>query len=178
MESEKARVMDSKAMARAMARIGYEIIERNRGAAEVCLIGIKTRGATIAQRIAEKIGQVEGVKVPVGFLDITPYRDDLQDPQGVEDTTQLDFPVAGKTVVLVDDVIQTGRTVRAAIDAIMSRGRPRCIQLAALVDRGHRELPIRADFIGKNLPTSSDETVHVHVTEHDAEDCVAIYKKE
>jgi pyrimidine operon attenuation protein/uracil phosphoribosyltransferase len=176
-EKEKARVMDEKALQRAIARISYEIIERNRGVQDLCLVGVKTRGVHIARRIAEKIAQVEGAAVPLGILDITPYRDDLESKKGVEDTSSIDFSLTDMRIVLVDDVIHTGRTVRAAIDALMARGRPRNIQLAALVDRGHRELPIRADFIGKNLPTSSEETVRVHIMPCDGEEYVAIYTK-
>ena len=177
MHLEKTRIMDEKAMARAVARIGYEIIERNRGTEALCLVGIRTRGIYLAQRVAQKIGQVEGEQVPVGFLDITPDRDDRRGEAG-EDTTEIGFPIEGRRVVLVDDVIHTGRTVRAAIDALMARGRPQNIQLAALIDRGHRELPIRADFIGKNLPTSKSEMVRVKLRECDGEDYVAIYAEE
>lgn len=176
MGNEKACVLDEKAMARAIARIGYEIIERNRGAENVCIIGIKTRGAFIARRIADKIEQVEGARPPVGTLDITPYRDDLKDPGDVSDTSDIPFSLSDRRVVLVDDVIHTGRTVRAAIDAVLARGRPRGIQLATLIDRGHRELPIRPDFVGKNLPTSSSETVRVSVSEHDGRDYAAIFE--
>jgi pyrimidine operon attenuation protein/uracil phosphoribosyltransferase len=173
---EKAEILDAKAMARAIARISYEIIERNRGTEALCIIGVRTRGVYLAQRIARKIGEVEGTQVPVGVLDITPYRDDLQGETPTEDS-DIPFDVAGKRVVLVDDVIYTGRSVRAAIDAILSRGRPQNVQLAALIDRGHRELPIRADFIGKNLPTSREEAVQVMMTEQDGIDRVIILEQ-
>ena len=171
---EKNRVLDEQALGRAVARIGYEIIERNHGAQELALVGIRTRGVFLARRIAGRIGQVEGLQVPVGELDITPFRDDRAGNAAADDFSKIPFSIEGKRVVLVDDVLHTGRTVRAAIDALMARGRPQCIQLAALVDRGHRELPIRPDFIGKNLPTSNEETVQVHLRECDGEDYVAI----
>ncbi|MCI8622958.1 MAG: bifunctional pyr operon transcriptional regulator/uracil phosphoribosyltransferase PyrR [Provencibacterium sp.] len=174
MATEKNRALDEKALGRAVARIGYEIIERNHGVQEVVLIGIRTRGVFLAQRIAAKVSQVEGIPVPVGELDITPFRDDRERDGETADLSQIPFPITGKRVVLVDDVIHTGRTVRAAIDALMARGRPQQIQLAALIDRGHRELPIRPDFVGKNLPTSNDETIQVHLRECDGEDYAAI----
>lgn len=173
---EKAQIMDEKAMGRAIARISYEIIERNRGLQDVCIVGILRRGAVVANRLAEKLTELEGKALPCGKLDISLFRDDRQDGQKEEgDKSSLDFPVAGKVVILVDDVLYTGRSVRAAIDALMQRGRPRAIQLAALIDRGHRELPIRPDYVGKNLPTSSDEHVKVLVQEIDGEDAVRIY---
>ncbi|MDD6032642.1 MAG: bifunctional pyr operon transcriptional regulator/uracil phosphoribosyltransferase PyrR [Oscillospiraceae bacterium] len=170
--TEKALILDDKAMSRAINRISYEIVERNKGVEDLCIIGILSRGMELAQRIACKIRQVEGKSVPVGCLDITPYRDDGR--QGAADHSCIPFDIGDKRVVLVDDVIYTGRSVRAAIDALMAIGRPRCIQLAVLVDRGHRELPIRADFIGKNLPTSREENVRVFVRERDGEDKVVI----
>lgn len=170
--TEKALILDDKAMSRAINRISYEIVERNKGVEDLCIIGILSRGMELAQRIACKIRQVEGKSVPVGCLDITPYRDDGR--QGAADHSRIPFDIGDKRVVLVDDVIYTGRSVRAAIDALMAIGRPRCIQLAVLVDRGHRELPIRADFIGKNLPTSREENVRVFVRERDGEDKVVI----
>lgn len=173
---EKAEILDAKAMGRAIARISFEIIERNRGTEALCILGVRTRGAYLAQRIARKITEVEGGEIPVGVLDITPYRDDLKGEKPAEDS-HIPFDVAGKRVVLVDDVIYTGRSVRAAIDAILSRGRPQNVQLAALVDRGHRELPIRADFIGKNLPTSREEAVQVMMTEQDGIDRVVILEE-
>lgn len=172
MLKEKAEIMDENAMGRAITRISFEIIEKNKGLGNICIIGVLSRGAVLAKRIAQRVEQLEHVPVPVGYLDITPYRDDKRRSTG--DNSQIEFDVTGKKVVLVDDVIYTGRTVRAAIDALMERGRPEKIQLAALVDRGHRELPIRADFIGKNLPTSTDETVKVFVKEADGVDRVVI----
>lgn len=171
---EKAEIMDEKAISRAIARISYEIIERNHGAQGLCLIGIKRRGAVLARRIAEKIKEVEETQVELGYLDITPYRDDLIMGSTVGDTSEIPFGVAGKTVVLVDDVIFTGRSARAAIDAVMDKGRPGRLQFAVLIDRGHRELPIRADFVGKNVPTSRSESVEVLVTEYDGENRVVI----
>ncbi len=173
---EKAEIMDAKAVARAVTRIAFEIIERNRGTEGLCILGILSRGAELALRIAEKIAQVEGKTVEVGLVDITPYRDDRED-EGAQcvDLSEIGFSVTGKKIILVDDVLYTGRSARAAIDAIMSRGRPEYIQLAVLIDRGHRELPIRPDYVGKNLPTSREETVRVQVKERDGTDRVAIY---
>lgn len=168
---EKAVILDEKAMARAIARMSFEIVERNRGTEHLCIIGILRRGAVIAGRIAKKIEEIEGRPVLLGKLDITPYRDDKK---GENDLTEIPFPVQDKKIVLVDDVIFTGRSVRAAIDAIMSRGRPQSIQLAALIDRGHRELPIRPDYIGKNVPTARDEIVRVQVESYDGVNRVAI----
>lgn len=163
-------------MARAIARISYEILERNRGVEDLCVIGLLTRGADIAARIARKIQEVEGIAVEVGCLDITPYRDDR--PGGKEEgRTRIPFSVGNKRVVLVDDVIYTGRSARAAMDAVMARGRPRAVQLAVLIDRGHRELPIRADFVGKNVPTSREELVQVMVSETDGCDKVLICER-
>lgn len=175
---QKAVIMDDKAMQRAIARISYEIIERNKGAAEICVIGIMSRGIQIAQRIAKKIEEVEGRPVEIGMLDITLFRDDKLPAEGYSDRSKIPFDVTDKKVILVDDVIFTGRSVRAAIDAVMDKGRPQNIQLAVLVDRGHRELPVRADFIGKNLPTSREEQVIVSVNEVDGEDKVVIYGEE
>ena len=172
--TQKAVIMDDKAMQRAVARISYEIIERNKGVGDLCIVGIMRRGVNLAQRIAAKIEEVEGKKVPLGVLDITSHRDDRETPNDYKDQTDLPFEVVSKKLVLVDDVVYTGRSVRAAIDALMEKGRPQSIQLAVLVDRGHRELPIRADFIGKNVPTSSEEQVVVRVKEIDGEDQVAI----
>ncbi len=174
MQKIKAVIMDEKAMSRASARISYEILEQNHGIEDVCLIGIKRRGAVVAERIAGKIKEIEKREVPLGFLDITPYRDDVDRKEPSAEKSNIPFDVTGKRVVLVDDVLYTGRSVRAAIDAIMDRGRPDRLQLAVLIDRGHRELPISPDFVGKNAPTSRNEDVHVHVTEFDGENCVVI----
>ncbi len=172
----KAEILDESTIARAVTRISFEILERNKGTEGLCLIGLFSRGAVLAKRIAAKIAEVEGSEVPVGLLDITPFRDDKPRSDAV-DNSAIDFDIADKSVVIVDDVIFTGRTARAAIDGLMSRGRPKLIQLAALIDRGHRELPIRADYIGKNLPTSREETVRVMVRELDGCDKVVIYGK-
>ena len=158
-------------MARAITRISFEIIERNKGAKDLCILGIMSRGKELALRIAEKISSIENILVPAGALDISPYRDDREIK---EDQSDVPFSVTGKKVVLVDDVIYTGRTARAAIDAVFALGRPQLINLAVLIDRGHRELPIRADYVGKNLPTSREETVRVQVKELDGVDAVSI----
>ncbi|HEY8344556.1 MAG TPA: bifunctional pyr operon transcriptional regulator/uracil phosphoribosyltransferase PyrR [Bacillota bacterium] len=172
----KAQLMDEDAIRRALYRLSHEITEKNKGVDDLILIGIRTRGVPLAQRLAALIKKNEGVDLPVGVLDITFYRDDLSlvSPQPVVHKTEIPIHLTGKKVVLVDDVLFTGRTVRAAMDAIMDLGRPRLIQLAVLVDRGHRELPIRADFIGKNAPTSQRETVSVKLKEVDGEDRVVI----
>ncbi|RPF48118.1 pyrimidine operon attenuation protein/uracil phosphoribosyltransferase [Hydrogenoanaerobacterium saccharovorans] len=176
MLKEKTEIMDANAMRRAITRISFEIIEKNKGLQDICIIGILSRGAIIAKRLAKRIAELEEVQVPVGYLDITPYRDDKR--RSTKDHSEIAFDVTGKKVVLVDDVIYTGRSVRAAIDGLMARGRPEKIQLASLVDRGHRELPIRADFIGKNLPTSAEEKVKVFVDEQDGIDRVVILCEE
>lgn len=175
----KALIMDKKAMDRSIKRIAHEIIERNKGVEEVVLIGVRTRGVPLAERIAQMIESIEGVKVPTGILDITLYRDDLTmiDANPQINATDIPFSIDGKTVVILDDVIYTGRTTRAAMDAIFAIGRPDSIQLGVLVDRGHRELPIRADFIGKNVPTSRKEVIKVRFSENDKADEVAIYKR-
>ena len=172
----KAEILDESAIARAVTRISFEIIERNKGTEGLCLIGLFSRGAVLAKRIAAKIAEVEGIDIPVGLLDITPFRDDKRREMSA-DLSQIGFDINDKRVIIVDDVIFTGRTARAAMDGLMSRGRPTVIQLAALIDRGHRELPIRADYIGKNLPTSREETVRVMVKELDGADKVVIYEK-
>ena len=160
---QKAKIMDDKAIGRAITRISHEIIERNKGIENVVLIGIKTRGIPVASRIANKIEAIEGQKILTGEMDITLYRDDLSEKQidPVVNSTKIDFDITDKTVVLVDDVLYTGRTVRSALNALMDVGRPKSIQLAVLVDRGHRELPIRADYVGKNVPTSKSERIRV-----------------
>lgn len=169
-------LMDESAMNRAITRISHEIIEKNKGVEGVVLIGIQRRGVPLAKRIAQKIKEVENRDIPVGILDITLYRDDLSllNEHPVINGTEINFHIAGKKVVLVDDVIFTGRTVRAAIDALMDISRPSMIQLAVMIDRGHRELPIRADYVGKNVPTSRNEIVHVNVIEIDGENSVTI----
>lgn len=173
---EKAKLMDEKAIARAITRISHEIIEKNKGIEDVILIGIKTRGIPIANRIANRIEQIEGKKVVTGEMDITLYRDDLKKIQSepIINGTNIKFDINEKTVVLVDDVLYTGRTVRSALNALMDIGRPKAIQLAVLVDRGHRELPIRADYVGKNVPTSRQEIISVELVEIDGEDSVKI----
>ena len=168
---EKARIMDAQAMSRAIRRIGYEIVERNRGTENVVLVGIRRRGVPLALEIADCIKAAEGAEVPVGNLDVASYRDDrapaAERPAG--DGRDVPFSATDRDVVLVDDVLFTGRTARAAMEALMVSGRPRSIQLAVLVDRGHRELPIRADFVGKNVPTSRSERIAVRLPEFDGE---------
>lgn len=169
----KRIIMDDKAIGRAIARISYEIIENNKGTENLCIVGILSRGVTIGRRIAAKLSELEKTEVPFGALDITPYRDDLT-AEKTSENTDIPFVIRDKNVVIVDDVIFTGRSSRAAIDALIKRGRPRSIQLAVLVDRGHRELPIRPDYVGKNLPTSHSEVVKVSVKELDGADSVCI----
>ena len=173
---EKTELIDGEGLRRAVMRIAHEIIERNDGGGNLVLVGIRRRGVPLAQRIAAKIKEFEGIDVPVGALDITLYRDDLQTigPQPVVNRTEIPFDIDGRTVVLVDDVLYTGRTVRAALDELIDFGRPKAIQLAVIVDRGHREIPIRADFVGKNVPTSKREVIMVKVEEVDREDGVSI----
>lgn len=172
--------MDLKAIQRAITRIAHEIIEKNKGTDNLIFVGIQSRGVPLAERLAQKIYEIEGKEIPVYNLDITLYRDDLHEIEEHLGTKALnqEMPVGGKIVILVDDVIYTGRTVRAALDAITDIARPKKVQLAVLIDRGHRELPIRADFIGKNVPTSSLEIVSVKLTETDGEDNVGIYAEE
>jgi len=169
-------VLDASDISRALSRISHEILERNKGAADIVLLGIPSRGVPLAERIAERIAAVEGYAVPSGSLDVTMYRDDLRlKPARTLLPTQIpDGGIDDKVVVLVDDVLFSGRTIRAALDALNDVGRPRAVQLAVLVDRGHRELPIRADFVGKNLPTSLVQRVRVHLTGVDDEDAVII----
>lgn len=173
---EKAQLMDDKAMARAITRVSHEIIEKNKGIEDVVLVGIKTRGVPIANRIAKKIESIDGQSINTGEVDITLYRDDLKEVNAdpVINGSNIKFDINDKVVVLVDDVLYTGRTVRAALDAIMDIGRPKSIQLAVLVDRGHRELPIRADYVGKNVPTSKNEIISVMLEEVDEQDSVTI----
>lgn len=168
-------VLDGTEISRALTRISHEIIEANKGVSNLVLVGIPTRGTHLAKRIAETISRIEGVHVPVGSLDVTLYRDDLaKHPTRSPQPTEMPPSIDGATVVLVDDVLYSGRTVRAALDALGDHGRPKAVRLAALIDRGHRELPIRADYIGKNLPSSRNERISVRLTEHDGEDGVTI----
>lgn len=165
------KVMDKDHIRRALTRIAHEILEKNRGTADLGLIGVRTRGAVLAQRIQKCIAAIEGPEVPVGILDITLYRDDLTmiSAQPLVRETTIDFNITGKRIVLIDDVLFTGRTVRAALDALTDFGRPAVIQLGVLIDRGHRELPIRADFVGKNIPTSLDQDVRLVLEESDGQ---------
>lgn len=179
--AEQVLVMDAEAMRRALTRICYEIVERNDGSDALLLAGVRTRGAHLARRMASRLSEVEGGPVRSVDLDVRPYRDDRPTDDEyraafADPNPGLPADLSGLTVVLVDDVLYTGRTTRAAIDAVMAAGRPAAVQLAVLVDRGHRELPIRADFVGKNLPTSAEETVAVCVQEADGQDCVTIRK--
>lgn len=174
MAKQAAEIMDENAVRRALTRIAFEIIEKNHGSRNLLLAGVETRGVPLAERIADKLGEVEGFRPPVISLDIRPFRDDL--PRAPEPELPGVPGLAGCTVVLVDDVLYTGRSVRAAIEAISRMGRAARIQLAVLIDRGHRELPIRPDYVGKNLPTAQNERVQVHLTETDGEDRVSILK--
>ncbi|KPU43990.1 bifunctional protein PyrR [Oxobacter pfennigii] len=177
---EKAQIMDEKGISRALIRVAHEIIEKNKGVNDVVFIGIKRRGVPLAKKIAEEIYKIENIKLKVGILDIALYRDDLStfNEQPVINSTNIDFDIKDKTVILVDDVLYTGRTVRAALDAIIDLGRPKAIQLAILIDRGHRELPIRADYVGKNVPTSKNEIVSVSIDEIDGVNKVVINEVE
>lgn len=178
----KALIMDGKAMVRSITRIAHEIIEHNKGIDDIIIVGIHSRGVPLAKKISEKISEIEGTNVAVASLDITQYRDDISQEEkdlksGMFETTLYQYDIKGKQIILVDDVLFTGRTVRAALDAVMEIGRPKSIQLAVLVDRGHRELPIRPDYVGKNVPTSSKEIVKLHFQEVDGTDEVVIYSK-
>lgn len=174
---EVVRVLSEDDMRRSLMRIAHEILEKNKGAQDIVLLGIITRGFYLAKRIGENISKIEGVTVPIGALDVAPFRDDEKRTLRTSDRSNIDFDLNGKKVVLIDDVLFTGRTVRAAMDAIISRGRPNTIQLAVLVDRGHREFPIRPDFVGKNIPSSKEkEVIKVKVRELDGEDGVYIIK--
>lgn len=174
----KANLLDDKAIKRTLIRISHEIIEKNKGIENIVLVGIKRRGYPLAERIARNIESIEGIKVPVGYVDITLYRDDIIEIKDTPKVNNIDLgvEVIGRKVILVDDVLYTCRTVRAAIDAIIDSGRPEQIQLAVLVDRGHKELPIRADYVGKNLPTSKSEIIAVEIAEIDGNDSVKIYE--
>jgi pyrimidine operon attenuation protein/uracil phosphoribosyltransferase len=176
----RTRVMDADDLRRALTRIAHEIVEKNRGAEDLALVGIQSKGVPLARRLGDLIEQFEGVQVPVGSLDITLYRDDVFRRTSVAEVraTEIPFDVSGRRVVLVDEVFFTGRTIRAALDALIDLGRPATIQLAVLVDRGHRELPIRPDYVGKNLPTALREHVAVHLQELEGDDAVYIEKRE
>ncbi|KGX93241.1 uracil phosphoribosyltransferase [Pontibacillus halophilus JSM 076056 = DSM 19796] len=178
--NKKATVLDQAAIRRGLTRIAHEILERNKGVEGLVLVGIKTRGIPLAKRLQEKIASIEGVEVPIGEVDITLYRDDLSNKDAKSEPelkgTHIHGELTNKTVILVDDVLYTGRTVRAAMDAIMDQGRPSQVQLAVLIDRGHRELPIRADYVGKNVPTAQEEVIVVTLEESDESDEVSIYQ--
>ena len=176
---EKAKIMDSQAIERAITRIAHEIIEKNKGVSSIALIGIQRRGVPLAKRLAACIEKVEGGKVPVGVLDITFYRDDLSlvNEHPVVNGTDIPFSITDLSIVLVDDVLFTGRTTRAAMDALIDSGRPRSVQLAVLIDRGHRELPIRADFVGKNVPTSRSEMISVRIAPFESLDEVVLMEQ-
>jgi pyrimidine operon attenuation protein/uracil phosphoribosyltransferase len=173
-------VLDAQGVERALARVTHEILERNKGVEDLVFIGVRSLGVEIAERLATKAAAIEGVEVPRGVIDITLYRDDLSRAvqQPAVKGTDIPFDIDGRQVVLVDDVLYTGRTVRAALDALMDLGRPRCVQLAVLIDRGHRELPIRADYVGKNLPTAANESVQVRLKERDGRDEVVLLRSE
>src|SRR3990172_47014 len=174
--------MDADRMGRTLTRIAHEILERNRGVEELGLVGIRTRGVPIARRLARAIAEITKYEVPTGALDITLYRDDLMrhavGPQPVVRSTEIPFSIDDKKILLVDDVLYTGRTIRAALDALIDFGRPKSIQLVVLVDRGHRELPIRADYVGRNVPTSRDESIQVNLQETDGRDEVVLQRAE
>jgi pyrimidine operon attenuation protein/uracil phosphoribosyltransferase len=176
--STSSVVMDAERISRTLTRIAHEIVERNKGVADLALVGIRTRGVHIARRLARSLREITGDEVPTGALDITLYRDDLMrhavGPQPVVRSTEIQFSIDDRKILLVDDVLYTGRTIRAALDALIDFGRPRAIQLVVLVDRGHRELPIKADYVGKNLPTSLEESVQVCLQENDGRDEVIL----
>ncbi|HLQ84190.1 MAG TPA: bifunctional pyr operon transcriptional regulator/uracil phosphoribosyltransferase PyrR [Pseudogracilibacillus sp.] len=172
---KKKTVLDEAAIMRGLTRIAHEIVERNKGGENLVLIGIKTRGFPLAKRLQERINQIENTLVPTSEIDITYYRDDLEEKNKSDHVPTLDIDITNKKVILVDDVLYTGRTVRAAMDAVMDISRPAQVQLAVLIDRGHRELPIRADYVAKNIPTSETEEIVVKLSEQDAKDEVSIY---
>lgn len=176
---EKAKILDKEAIARTLVRIAHEILEHNRGTEDLVIVGIRSRGAYLAKRLSECIKKIDGKEIPIGILDITLYRDDLTllDAQPVVHKTEINFDIQNKKIILVDDVLYTGRTIRCALSELIDFGRPKSIQLAVLVDRGHRELPIRADYVGKNIPTGLDEIVEVRLLECDDKDEVAIMEK-
>ncbi|MFH1655183.1 MAG: bifunctional pyr operon transcriptional regulator/uracil phosphoribosyltransferase PyrR [Candidatus Omnitrophota bacterium] len=177
---EKSKILDKQGIERTLMRIAHEILEKNKGNDEFCMVGIRTRGVFLAERLARYIEKIDNIKIPVGILDITLYRDDLSliAEQPVVHETQINFDITDKKVILVDDVLYTGRTIRAAIDQLIDFGRPKIIQLAVLVDRGHREFPIRADYAGKNIPTAQNETIEVRLEEQDKIDEVVIVERE
>lgn len=179
--NKKTEILDTAAINRALTRMSHEILEKNKGGEDIVLVGIKTRGVPLAKRVHDKIQQIEAIDVPLGELDITLYRDDLEkattDNEPEIKSATIDVELTGKNVILIDDVLYTGRTVRAAMDAVMDIGRPSRIQLGVLVDRGHRELPIRADYVGKNIPTSDKEIIVVQLDETDEAEHVSIYEK-
>jgi pyrimidine operon attenuation protein/uracil phosphoribosyltransferase len=175
-----ARVIDAQGFDRTITRLAHEILEQNKGSDTIAIVGIRTRGEFLGRRIASKIRQIEGKDLPLGFVDITLYRDDLRGKlqQPMLQGTDIPFDVTGKNIILIDDVLYTGRTVRAALDELIDLGRPATIQLAVMADRGHRELPIKADFVGKNIPTAPDEEVRILMAEVDGEDSVVIVRRE
>ena len=177
---EKSKLMNEQMIKRTLMRISHEILERNKGTNEIAVVGIRNRGANLASRIVKMIKEIDGNEIPLGILDITLYRDDLTmiDTCPVVHSTKINFDINDKIVVLVDDVLFTGRTIRCALDELIDLGRPKNIQLAVLVDRGHRELPIRADYVGKNVPTTLDESVEVRLKEVDAKEEVVLFSKE
>ncbi len=179
-EKIKATVTDANGIARTFTRLAHEIIERNKGAKDIAIIGLRTRGEFAAKRLAAKIAEIEGIEMAVGILDVSLYRDDWRDSMKIPDVKVSDIPfdIDNKQVILVDDVLFTGRTIRAALDALMDYGRPSSIQLAVLVDRGHRQMPIKPDFIGKNIPTSIGEEIVVKMKEVDDEDCILLVSTE
>lgn len=176
---DKAKIMDAEQIDKTLTRIAHEIIEKNKDIENIAIVGIRTRGVFLAERLAKKIKHIENKELPVGILDITLYRDDLTTiaEQPVVHKTDIDFDIQDKIIILIDDVLYTGRTIRCALDALIDFGRPKNIQLAALIDRGHRELPIRADYVGKNIPTSQKEIVQVKIQEVDGIDEVMIQEK-
>lgn len=178
MVKQKTVILDKEQLKRAITRISHEILERNGGAKNVVVVGIQSRGYYIASRLAKNIASIESQKIPIGALDISLYRDDVgTNPQPLLKKTEIDFSLTGKQIILVDDVLYTGRTIRAAMDALMDLGRPASIQLAVLIDRGHRELPIRPDYIGKNIPTAPNERVSVNLEEESQEDSVTLVRE-
>ena len=176
--TDESIVMEESEIDRTLVRMAHQILEQNKGCQDLAIVGIVTRGDVLARRIARLIEDIEGTKLPVGSLDISFYRDDsIMNLSPVLQGTEIFFPIDGKTIILVDDVLYTGRTVRAALEAVLEYGRPKNIQLATLIDRGHRELPIRADYVGKNIPTSQKEVVNVYLTELDKQDAVVLSKE-